>query len=277
MIALVLALAGLDFDPGPVLGCVAETALTADLDDHEGLHIRLEEPAPGRVTLRLSMAASGREAERTFELRRLDCALIPRLVARVWERFLEDIPPVPLAATPGLRPVWPARAAIRVELAASPGLAGAPRLGTRLEWSRGPAGSLSFALAGGFDSILFAPLGDGQVNLHALWFGAGAAMEGRALDLPWSASLILAAGAQLAVGAGFEEDRAVPLPVARLRVAARVGLPGAGRSGLSPEVGVAVEGSAFDLRLTGPGGPPYREPWARIELLLGLAFPSLDP
>lgn len=239
--------------------------------------------AGAKLKLAVVLEGSGRRDLRTFLLRAQDCRHAALLLARVWDRFASDLPKPELNFPPlppvqsSLRWSWPQREAWWIALAGSPGLGGGGvRAGARVGWTRGTFLGPGFSLCGGYDVIPAEDLGTGQFWLHGLWLGVGADLEGRVGSWPYYLNATVAGGASLAAGAGFQDGRLSLLPLLRARVEGRIGWPGNAATRTAPFLGLALEASPFDIRLTTAEGAAYREPPLRLELLVGLRWSWLQ-
>jgi hypothetical protein len=242
----------------------------------EGLggFVRLAPSGPRHVEATIRMSAPDRSVTRRLRVRRRDCPLLPALVARIWARFLADLPEprLPrLRSTPGLRPSWPRRRWGWVEVAVSPGALGRPRLGGRIGAAFGTAGRPGWGVELGYDLVPDIPLGSGRAELHAAWAGLGATLEGRLGAVRLLGAAVAGGGVALGRGVGFSRDQVQALPVGRVRLAGRAAWPRLA-GGLRPHVAVVLEGAFVGLRLETAGGARYREPILRGEMALGLAW-----
>lgn len=232
--------------------------------------------APGRIRARVHIVSPRGETTRILDIGPADCALLPTLTARIYRRYAESLPqlgPLEPVKAQQLRPRWFARERGFVSLTGSYDGPRLPRLGLHAGWARGPLGGLQWVGVVGLDSILDRRAGEGRFDLHRAWASAG--LGGELSAGPWSAAgeVLIGGGAAFAVARGFDEGFDPVLPVAHLRLQARLHGPG-GATGARPHLGVAGELGVVRVALDAPGGT-FVEPLARVELAAGFTWGSV--
>lgn len=230
-----------------------------------------------RIQVEVTMRATQRRDRRRFDLVEADCPFAAALIARVWRRFLSELPVLLPAGDPAspLIPGWPNRRSWRFDLGLSPGFGVAERWEARLSRTEGPAGSYRWRVGVGYDLVRVARLGEGSASIHSGFLFGGPSWSWAGRGAPADVALLAGLGFGVGVGAGFPDNVVSFVPVARLRGEVRTDLFrmfGA----WSLDVGAFAEVSAIDLRLVGPDGGTYREPLARAGLFVGFGRERLE-
>ncbi len=223
--------------------------------------------APGALDLRVTVADVV-IIQRTLAVAPADCPHVPRLVAGIVRRRLDELPRETWDPPPP-RPPPPPPSAWRWSGAAALGASLAPAdpsprwlLAAGLSARRARL-ALDARLAAHLRPAIALGAGDATLSGLALEAGAGLTLGDDALALTPLARL--AAGAQLAWGSGYPTDATALLPVldalAGLRLSTRA---------LFAELLARVP--LARARLLAPADAAATEPPARFELTLGLTF-----
>lgn len=273
------AAAAVDVDVSGEPGCVDAPALaralaaTGERSEEASVRVRVQTAPDGLVVRVRLRSRDGQTARRRFDLRREDCPFVPALVARMYRRFVDELPVLEgLARVPPgvLAPAWPLRTRLWGAVSGDPGLGAAPRVGAQVGVAVGRALGLGWAGLLGYDLVPDQPFGAGRVRVHGLWLAAGPSLEGAVGRWVWSGELLALGGAILGVQGGSPEGSSTVLPLARVRLQARLRWPGRGTTGWRPHLGWSGEVALARTSLVGPSGANYREPWVRSSVLVGV-------
>lgn len=261
--------------------CVDRTALLTEIEGSRGTTLTVTASTAGldRIRIELRMRASGRRDQRRFSLVEADCPFAAALVARVWKRFLSELPVIPPARDPNLPlwPRWPKRQSWDFAIGLSPGLAGtAERWEARLTRTEGPAAVGRWRWGVSYDLLRIDPLGEGSAWVHAWALFGGLAWSGAGRGIPIDVGVLGVLGGGVSAGEGFPQDISSFIPVVRARAELRSDLFNHfGPWGV--EVGLFAEISAVSLRLVGSQATDvYEEPVARGGLFVGLAWDQIE-